>query len=102
MNIYHRVTKDGNGLSVAIDRWGLTAAEMTPIRGMIEDAKGDFLVVKGSWTWRSVRNRERCYAGDNGKGRMASRLVAAAISLLGYWGGQESFVNAEEDFEPVD
>ena len=101
MNIYHKVVSGGHGLSVSIDRQGVNVAEMTPVEGLIEKPEGRYLVQTASFSWDKFRNRQRCYSGDNGAGRMRARLVAGAISLLAYWGGDESWLNRQRDFEEV-
>jgi hypothetical protein len=99
MNIYHKRVPGGHGLSVAIGRDGIVAREMTPVDGLIDNPPGSYLVIEGHYSWERYRSRVRCYSGDTGDGRMRGRLVAGAISLLGYWGGEESFINRVKDFD---
>ena len=99
MNIYHKRAKGGYGLSVAIGRHGITAREMTPVEGMIDDPPGRYLVTEGTYSWKQYRERSRIYSGDTGAGRIKARLVSGAISLLAFWGGDESWIDRARDFE---
>lgn len=101
-NIYHKVVREtGSGLSVGIDEYGIKVSELTCIEGLIEDPEGAYLIITGHFSWNAYYNRNRCYGGDNGTGNMRERLVAGAISLLAYWGGEEGFIDNLNDFEEV-
>jgi hypothetical protein len=101
MNIYHKVTDTESGLSVSIDRNGIAIKEITPVAGMMDDPEGDYLITEGRFSWEQYRGRTRSYAGDDGQGRMRDRLVAGAISLLAYWGGEESWSDDLGDFDEI-
>lgn len=70
-------------LMVWVERSGIRIREWSDDTG--DDTAG-FHVHEATYTWAQVRNRERCYSGDDNSGRLASRLVSAAISLMGYYG----------------
>lgn len=83
--LYSETSPDGaHGLAVGISRYGLHAVQVD----RLDD--GRFLKQAGIFDWPAVRQRERCYSGDDGRGRLRQRLVAAAISLLAYHGGDEA------------
>ena len=102
MNIYHKTINGENGLSVAINSNGVSAKEVCSVVGLIDNPPSDLLVTEGYWTWEEYRKRDRCYGGDDGSGRIKERIVAGAISLLGYWGGSESWIDDIADFEEID
>lgn len=89
--IYRETDDTGeNGLAVGIGRDGLRVVECR----YIGDADAPYLKITGHFTWPEYRARYRGYSGDDGSGRMRDRLVAGAISLLAYWGGEEELVDS--------
>jgi len=83
-NIIYDESTPHSRLMVGYDRYGITIREWSD-----EVPEGDtgYSVQEGYFTWKQYRDREQCYSGDDGSGKMTARLVAGAISLLAYWGG---------------
>lgn len=71
-------------LMVGYDHYGITVREWSD-----ETPEGEtgFTVSEGFFTWTQYRNRRRSYCMDDGRGPLKTRLVHAAISLIGYYGG---------------
>lgn len=103
-NIYHKVF-NGNGLSIGIDREGVTIKEMTPVKGLIEEPEGNYLITESCFVWSSFFKSDNkavgCYSNDNGKGKTINKIIARSISLMSYWGGEESFIDNLKEFDKV-
>jgi hypothetical protein len=78
-----------HGLAVGISRDGVHVTECHYVGAV---APAPYLRRSAVYTWPQYRSRYCGYWGDDGTGPMARRLVAGAISLLSYWGGDEEFV----------
>jgi hypothetical protein len=68
-------------LMVAYDRDGITMREWSD-----DCEENGYHVHEAFFTWEQYRKRDRSYSRDDGTGKLKQRLVAAAISLMGYWG----------------
>ena len=104
--IYSKVLAE-NGLKVGISEVGLHVSELTNVRGLIDDPKTPWLQTSAIFPWEKVESRERSYAGDDlniyalieNKDKRNEYLVNAAISLIAYWGGTETWLSRKSDFE---
>ena len=89
-----------SGLCVAIERDGIRVVEITwASEDEIGKHGGRWLVQAALFTWSAYHERNRCYSGDDGSGRLRDRIVNGAISLIAYWGGEEKTFRRQNDAE---
>ena len=86
-NIIYDERTPHSRLMVGCDRYGISIREWSD---EVPEGETGFSVQDGFFTWRAWRERERCYSGDDGSGRMRARLVAGALSLMAYYGGSSN------------
>lgn len=87
MNWIYDEQTEYSRLMVGYDRYGITIREWSENSEADEADDTPFVVSERFATWADYRKRVRCYGGDTGEGRMKARIVAGAISLMTYYGG---------------
>lgn len=101
MNIYHCVTKDGYGLSVGVDEWGVSVADLNPLDEISED--GYRYLVKSMYiNWDKFFEHKSCYSQDNGTGPLRTQIVNRAISCLAYGPTEDYYLKNKKDFKKAE
>ncbi len=86
-------------LIVGISRRGVHVTEVADARGCFDQPPpAPYLATTAVFSWQEFRGRERCYSGDDGSGCLRQRIVAGAISLIAYYGGDEKWL---DDIRPA-